>query len=136
MSHIVSIETQIRDPLAVELACRRLQWPEPVAGSHRLFTTTVEGLGVRAPGWNYPIVCHLESGQLSYDNFNGRWGDPVHLDQLKQAYAVEKTKLEARRQGRSVSETILADGSVQLVVEVSAGQSGVFDGPGQQGGAL
>lgn len=123
MSHIVSVKTEVRDRAAVEAACSRLHWPVPVAGSHRLFSRTVEGLGVKAPRWQYPIVCNLATGELSYDNFEGRWGDPVELDRFKQSYAVEKTKIEARKQGRSVSEQTLADGSVQLTVQLD-GQAG------------
>ena len=119
MSHIVSIRTEIRDEHAVRSACSRLLWPQPVMGEHRLFSSTVRGLGVEAPGWRYPIVCDLGSGELSYDNYEGRWGDPEQLDRLKQGYAVEKTKIEARRQGRFVSEQQLADGSVQLTVQVA-----------------
>ncbi len=121
MSHIVSIRTEIRDRQAVEAACARLRWPEPTFGNHRLFSRCVEGLGVQAPRWQYPIVCNLQSGELSYDNFEGRWGDPAELDRFKQSYAVEKTKLEARKQGRYVSEKNLADGTVQLTVEVTGG---------------
>lgn len=109
MSHIVSVRTEIRDRLAVDTACSRLKWPAPVVGTHRLFSTTAEGLGVKAPRWQYPIVCDLKSGELSYDNYEGRWGDPVELDRFKQSYAVEKTKLEARKQDRYVSELALAD---------------------------
>ncbi len=128
MSHIVSIRTQIRDRAAVEAACSRLHWPPPVVGTHKLFTKTVVGLGVRAPRWQYPIVCDLTTGELSYDNYEGRWGDPVELDRFKQSYAVEKTKLEARKQGRYVSEQTLADGSVQLTVqlEAQAGGAGTY----------
>ena len=75
MSHIVSVRTEIRDKQAVESACSRLKWPEPVLGKHRLFSTTVEGLGVQAPRWQYPIVCNLQSGELAYDNFEGHWGE-------------------------------------------------------------
>jgi hypothetical protein len=121
MSHIVSIRTEIRDSAAVTAACTRLAWPVPVLGRHRLFSSQVQGLGVMAPGWQYPIVCDLASGQLSYDNYQGRWGDPAQLDRFKQSYAVEKTKLEARKQGRGVSEHILADGTVQLTVEIQGG---------------
>ncbi len=123
MSHIVSIKTEVRDRTAVEAACSRLRWPVPMIGSHRLFTRTVEGLGVQAPRWQYPIVCNLTTGELSYDNYEGRWGDPVELDRFKQSYAVEKTKIEARKQGRYVSEQTMADGSVQLVVQLE-GQAG------------
>jgi len=123
MSHIVSIRTQIRDRQAVEAACRRLKWEVPVVGTHKLFTKSVEGLGVRAPRWRFPIVCDLATGELSYDNFEGRWGDPVELDRFKQSYAVEKTKIEARKQGRYVNELTLADGSIQLTVQLE-GQAG------------
>jgi len=123
MSHIVSVRTEIRDQQAAESACSRLKWPQPVLGKHRLFSTTVEGLGVQAPRWQYPIVCNLQTGELSYDNFEGRWGDPAELDRFKQSYAVEKTKLEARKQGRYVSELTLSDGTIQLTVEVNGGAS-------------
>ncbi|MCR9293641.1 MAG: DUF1257 domain-containing protein [bacterium] len=119
MSHIVSIRTEIRDELAVKSACSRLHWPQPVMGKHQLFSSQVEGLGVEAPGWRYPIVCNLQSGELCYDNYEGRWGDTLQLDRLKQSYAIEKTKIEARRQGRFVTEKQLADGSVELTVQVS-----------------
>ena len=118
MSHIVRIQTEIRDRTAVESACRRLQWEPPIEGTHRVFSVNVEGLGVSAPRWVYPIVCNLDSGQLHYDNFNGHWGDPVEVDRFKQAYAVEKATIEARRQGRSVTEQKLSDGSIQLTIQM------------------
>lgn len=120
MSHIVSIRTEIRDEQAVRTACSRLKWKQPTLGQHKLFTNTVEGLGVQVPQWRYPIVCDLSSGQLHYDNYEGRWGDPAELDRFKQSYAIEKTKLEARKQGRYVTERSLADGSVELTVQVAS----------------
>jgi hypothetical protein len=68
---------------------------------------------VQLPAWLYPVVCQLETGQLQYDNFEGRWGDPQHLAAFLQSYAVEKCRLEARRKGHSVSEQKLADGSIK-----------------------
>ncbi len=44
-------------------------------------------------------------------------GDETHLHRFLQAYAVEKATIEARRQGYSVSEAMLADGSVRLTVQ-------------------
>lgn len=118
MSHIVEIQTQVRDPVAVAAACTRLGLPQPVEETVQLFSGEVHGLAVRLPGWTYPIVCQTESGTLKYDNYEGRWGDPAELGQLLQMYAVEKAKLEARRRGHSVVETPLQDGSVKLVVSV------------------
>ncbi len=120
MSHIVTVQTQIRDAAAVVAACARLRWKPPLEGSHRLFSATVQGLAVFAPNWRFPIVCELPTGRLIFDNFEGRWGDPKELDRFKQRYAVEKATIEARRLGRSVLEKQLADGSVKLTISVGA----------------
>ncbi len=118
MSHIVTIQTQVRDPAAIAAACERLKLPQPVQGTFRLFTTEATGLGVELPGWRFPVVCQTDTGELKYDNFSGRWGDPRHLDGWIQSYAVEKAKLEARRRGHTVTEQSLADGSIKLTVQV------------------
>jgi hypothetical protein len=78
-------------------------------------------LAVKLPEWNYPVVCNLPSGQLHFDNFNGHWGDQKQLDRFLQAYAVEKTKIEARKKGHTVVETPLSDGSIRLTVQVHGG---------------
>ena len=118
MSHIVEIKTQVKDAAAVQAGCNRLRLPLPVHGTHRLFSGEVTGLGVQLPDWKYPLVCELSTGQLKYDNYNGRWGEQQHLDSFLQSYAVEKSKIEARRQGHSVTESQLADGSVKLTINV------------------
>ncbi|MEZ5941350.1 MAG: DUF1257 domain-containing protein [Planctomycetaceae bacterium] len=117
MSHIVMIATQIRDPMALSSACARLSLPVPTLGTVKLFSTEATGHCVRLPNWRYPVVCHLETGQLSYDNYQGRWGDPAQLNRLVQAYAVEKARLEARRSGHTIVEQALPDGSIQLTLQ-------------------
>ena len=47
MSHIVSIKTQLKDPLAVAAAYRRLGLPDPQAGTARLFSATASGLDIQ-----------------------------------------------------------------------------------------
>lgn len=121
MSHIVSIQTKVRDMAGIQAACRRLGLSEPVQGKARLFSGEVSGVVVNLPGWEYPIVCDLESGQVQFDNFQGRWGDRRELDRFLQSYAVEKTKIEARRKGHMVREQPLADGSVKLTIQVNGG---------------
>ena len=120
MSHVVSVQTQVRDAIAVAAACRALQWKPPLEGNHRLFSATVQGLAVFAPNWRYPIVCDLPTGRLIFDNYSGVWGDEQELNRFKQRYAVEKATIEARRLGRSVLEQQLADGSVKLTISVGA----------------
>lgn len=118
MSHIVEIKTEVRDEAAVKAACVRLQLPTPEHKTVRLFSATATGLCVQLPGWRYPVVADLKTGQLQYDNFGGHWGPQAELNKFLQGYAVEKAKLEARRRGHSVSETRLQDGSIKVTVRV------------------
>ncbi len=118
MSHIVEIKTEVRDEAAVRAACTRLQLAAPEHKTCRLFNATATGLCVQLPGWNYPVVCNLETGQVSYDNYEGHWGEQKHLNSFLQAYAVEKAKIEARRKGHAVTETRLQDGSIRVTVKV------------------
>jgi len=118
MSHVVTIRTEIRDAGAVQAACQRLRLPAPVQGTHRLYPRQVTGLPVQLPEWRYPAVCDLASGQVQYDNFRGHWGEKRHLDAFLQSYAVEKAKIEARRQGHVCTEQPLADGSIKLTISV------------------
>ncbi len=118
MSHIVTIRTEVRDPIAVAAACRRLGLDEPVRGTATLYAGEATGLIVRLPGWNYPAVVQTETGTVAFDNFKGHWGDRVHLDRFLQGYAVEKARLEARTKGYTVTEQTLTDGSIRLTIAV------------------
>ena len=121
MSHIVQVQTEVRDPTAVHAACQRLALAVPAQGTFGLFTHTVAGLAVQLPGWKYPVVCDVASGQLQFDNYGGRWGEQAQLDHFLQAYAVERTKMEARKKGHAVLEQPLADGSIKLTIQVAGG---------------
>jgi hypothetical protein len=121
MSHIVTVRTQVRDAAAVVAACHRLGLPPPQHRTVMLFSDTAEGLAVELPGWNYPVVCNLTTGDVKFDNFEGRWGDQKQLDRFLQAYAAEKAKLEARKKGYSVTEQSLLDGSIKLTIQVAGG---------------
>jgi hypothetical protein len=118
MSHIVQVKTEIRDEAAVRAACSRLQLTLPEHKTARLFNATATGLCVQLPGWQYPVVCNLQTGQVSYDNYNGHWGEQKHLNSFLQGYAVEKAKIEARKKGHSVTENALQDGSIRVTVKV------------------
>ncbi len=118
MSHVVAIRTEIRDEQAVRVACTRLQLAAPENKTVRLFNATATGLCVQLPGWQYPVVANLQTGQVQYDNYGGLWGEQKHLNSFLQAYAVEKAKIEARKKGHSCSETRLEDGSIRVTVKV------------------
>lgn len=119
MSHIVSIQTEIRDPVAIRAACDRLRLPEPVFGQAQLFSSSATGWAVQLPDWQYPVVCDVETAKIAFDNYGGRWGDEQQLQRFFQAYAVEKVKLEARRQGQTAIEQPLADGSIRVQIAIT-----------------
>ena len=121
MSHIVTIQTQVRDHAAALAASQRLGLPPPYQRHVQLFSQSAEGLSIELPGWHYPVVCDLATGTLKFDNYGGAWGQQKELNRFLQAYACEKTKLEARRRGHTVCEQPLADGSIRLSIQVAGG---------------
>ncbi len=118
MSHVVTVEVEIRDLDAIKSVCRRLKLKEPVCGKTILYETEVEGVLVELTDWLYPIVCDLSTGKVRYDNYGGTWGDQKYLDRFVQTYTIEKASLEARKKGYWVSEQSLSDGSVRLTVNM------------------
>jgi len=116
MSHVVSIRTQVRDQVAIASACQRLGLAAPIQGTAKLFSSEASGLLVELPNWRFPIVIDIVKGEIAFDNFNGRWGDQQQLNRFVQLYAVEKAKLEARKQGHAVSEHTLSDGSIKVQI--------------------
>jgi hypothetical protein len=117
----VQIKTQVKDAAAVRAACQRLQLSEPVFGQAKLFSGTKTGWIVQLPLWRYPIVCDLRTGQIDFDDYNGRWGERQQLDRFLQAYAVERAKIESRKRGHTVTEQQLTDGSIKLTIQVAGG---------------
>lgn len=120
MSHIVTIQTKVRDVDAATAACRRLELAEPTVGTAALFGGTVDGLLIRLPSWTYPVVVDLATGDVKFDNYGGAWGEQAKLNQFLQMYAVEKAKLEARKKGFAVIEQSLQDGSIRLQIQEGA----------------
>ena len=84
MSHIVTIQVEVKDFDAIKSACRRLELKEPAYGRTEIFQTEVEGVLVQLPDWIYPVVCVLETGEVKYDTYNGNWGDEKHLHRFVQ----------------------------------------------------
>jgi hypothetical protein len=121
MSHIVTIQTRLHDPVAIAAACQRLDLPAPVQGTTQLFSGAATGLLVQLPGWRYPVVIDTQAGSVQFDNYRGKWGTQEQLDRLMQLYAVERAKLEARKKGYQISEQQLSDGSIKLQIREGAG---------------
>jgi len=118
MSHIVQIKTEVKDEAAIRAACRRLGLEEPTVGKFNVYVVSREGVGIKLPGWSYPVVCNTETGAVDFDNYNGAWGKQAELDKFLQAYAVKKAIYEAQKGGYSVYEETLSDGSIKLNITV------------------
>ena len=118
MSHIVQIQTEVRSEAAVLAACKRLHIPPAKRGEFELFSSTETGLGIELPKWRYVVVANTDTGQLRFDNYEQKWGKQEYLDQFLQHYAVEAATIAARKEGHSVVERRLDDGSVKLTVNV------------------
>lgn len=116
MSHIVTVQTKVQDPAAIELACARLNLPRATPGTAILFSGAASGILVQLPDWRYPVVVNALTGEIAYDNYEGAWGAAEHLDRFLQIYAVEKARLEARKKGLTVTEQPLEDGSIRLQI--------------------
>jgi len=116
MSHIVTLQTKVHDPIAVANACQRLGLAQPIRGTAELFSGEATGLLLQLPEWQYPAVIDTTSGVIHFDNYNGAWGDQARLDSFLQRYAVEKARLEANRHGHRVCEELLQDGSIKLQI--------------------
>jgi hypothetical protein len=116
MSHIVVVQTRVRDAAAVAAACQRLGLPAPVQGTAKLYSGEATGLLIQLPGWRYPVVVDTATGTIQLDDFNGAWGDRQCLDRFLQTYAVEVVRREAKHKGYAVTEQVLDNGSIKLTV--------------------
>ena len=88
-------------------------------GTHKLYGGAVEGVGILLKNWNYPIIVNPETGEASYDNYGGSWGNQDEIDGLVQGYCVEKTKMEAMISNLQMAqEEVLDDGTIELTYQV------------------
>ncbi|MDP2663651.1 MAG: DUF1257 domain-containing protein [Dehalococcoidia bacterium] len=127
MSHITTIEVEVKDLQALEKACERLgltlargqttfKWygSQAAACAH----------AIKVPGANYEVGV-VQKGRnftLQADFFDYHLGGKVgpNGQKLIQAYAVEAAKAQARKQGYSVREEAQADGTIVLRARVAA----------------
>lgn len=143
MSHITKIDIEVSDLTALKAACHRLgftfvegkktyEWYGRFVGDAPLPEgMSIDDLGrcnhaIGVPGARYEIGVRAEKGgfRLLWDRWEAggllpRIGKDAGL--LKQAYGIEKAKLEARRKGYSVYESRKTDGSITLKIQVGGG---------------
>ena len=116
MSHLVTIQAKVTDPVAIAAACRRIGLPTAVQGTARLFSGEATGLLLRLPDWHYPAVIDTSTGEIRCDTYEGRWGEQRHLDRFLQLYAVEAAKIQAHKKGYTATLQTLQDGSIKVQI--------------------
>ena len=119
MSHITTIkDILIKDLEALEKAVQRISdtrlevhEPKPI----RLYQKEpmLAVAQVKFDSWTYPVLV-APTGEIHYDNYNGKWGDISHLNKLKQMYGIEKSKKLAHAQGYVCREKQKQDGAIVL----------------------
>jgi len=121
MSHTVSVKTQITEPGCIQKAALALGYQCEIAALgkrivEKLFESEVEGIAkVKIPTWQLPIVIAAD-GTLQYDNYEGRWGDPVDLEKFKAQYSEELSLEHWQNNGFVLeSKVVYQDGTRELV---------------------
>ena len=119
MSHVTRVKTQLKNLEILEKACRALKIPFR-CGAHRIRLysgTAVAVASFELPEWRYPVAVEAD-GSLAYDNYNGGWGEVMHLNRLKQEYVFQAASEFAVRQGGTVSREHVADGTQRIRVQL------------------
>jgi len=105
MSHTMNIKIELHDLTILERACLRMNAKFVSYGNVKLFGGSVDGASVHLPGWQYPIVVRND-GTVSYDNYNGHWGNIDKLHELEAVYGLEKATQEASLKGYLTEEIV------------------------------
>lgn len=114
MSHLVTINIELKNKQAIIAACNHLKWRIEENAKIKYHDGSVaEGMAVYIQGWSYPIVIAAD-GTVKGDNYGGSWGDPALLNKLKQAYGVEVARSLMKKHSAPIIETQNQDGSVTL----------------------
>jgi hypothetical protein len=62
MSHIVQVQTEVRDPIAIQAACGRLSLANAVHQETKLFSSSVIGWAVQLPRPRLPLTTLADIG--------------------------------------------------------------------------
>ncbi len=118
MSHTVKLKTQLTCLESIKRACNRLGNVTVLGpGTVKFYSgKAAQGLQIKLPAWRYPIVVDIESGDVTFDNYNEHWGKQEELDKFNQAYGVEKAKYEGERNGYAITETVMTTGEIKVTL--------------------
>ena len=122
MSHTTKVQVQFKDSKALRDACNALKIPfqeGPFTVSFYDGQKHEGNIKVTLPGWTYPVLFNSQTGDVAYDNYEGKWGDIRQLHNLVQEYALqvaEDQASELKLQGWTIERVPQANGDIQLVL--------------------
>ncbi len=119
MSHTLNLDLEIKDRDALKRATEILGI-KAEEGTHQLYNSEETGTGLFLKDWKYPAVVKND-GSVSYDNYEGKWGNVIELNKFKARYGVEKAKIEARKKGYSVYESY-DENAQEIQLKIAVGQ--------------
>lgn len=90
MSHIVTIETEMKNFDTIKEVCKILGLKYEQSKDIKVYNTIKSGIGIYLKGWKYPIVVN-ELGKVDYDNYSGSWGDIEEYNKFINEYSLEET---------------------------------------------
>ena len=128
MSHTIKRKGVNCSSEAWERAAARIEGAEYLGeGVYKQYSQNVAGIGIKLPGYSYPVVVDKETGEVSADTYGGKWGDDALQDKLTQYAATEAVLLEAQNKNYAVAENTLENGDIELSITVG-GDYGVAGG--------
>jgi hypothetical protein len=136
LSHLTTVLTTIRDPKALESACKALGVELHIGGVARFYSGHSGPCNyvIKLPGrydlgftkqadGTYAFVCDEEliGGKHGTDGFGrrdeGRKILGEDCSRLKQEYAFAIPQVEARRKGRTILRQTLPNGSIRVIMQ-------------------
>lgn len=121
MSHIATIKVAFTEIAYIESACAQVgaTFDRTIQTVTLFGSQKVTGRAVQLDGWKYPVVISPNGREVSYDNYNGRWGDITKLNQFKAAYstAITLAEFNADPDLTSIRRTTLADGTIVVTAD-------------------
>jgi len=129
MSHTIKRKGVTCSSEAWERAVARIKGAEYLGeGVYKQYgPQLISGIGIKLPGYSYPVVVDKETGEVSADTYGGKWGDDALQDKLTQYAAIEAVLLEAQNKNYAVAENTLENGDIELNITVG-GDYGVAGG--------
>ena len=129
-SHTIKVNVEFNDVEILRRVVEKMGGEWLGVKDHKLYDRNVHGQGFRLPNWRFPLVLD-QTGALSYDDFNGSWGDVRDLEGLKTGYASERVVKAAEQLGWHAT----VDGEGQTVVHNPNGGSVTVKADGSLEGA-